>query len=99
MGHMGPIRGGGAPPRLGAKGGAHPPFGRRTSPRLGVLVPHEGGEEYGTPLAYIRRGTPPFFSTQLEFLFSLFLLPRADSPCLEFAPSWEFSTKARHRFA
>ena len=49
-GPMGPIKGGGGSPPLGlgAKGGAHPPYGRRTPP-LGSLVPHGGGEEDGTP--------------------------------------------------
>src|SRR4051812_46666602 len=50
------------------------------------------------PLAYIRRGRPPppFSIISLSSL-SLFLMPRADSPCLGFEFGWEFSTIARRR--
>src|SRR4051812_49843852 len=80
-----------SPIGLGGKGGAYPPIAGAPPP-LGSLVPHGGGEEDGTPLAYIRRGRPTFFHHQLLSSVSLFLLPRADSPCLDFAPGWEFST-------
>src|SRR4051812_8726775 len=50
------------------------------------------------PLAYIRRGTPPFFQ-YTEISLPLLLLTRADSPCLEFAPVLEFSTIEGHHFA
>ena len=43
------------------------------------------------PLAYIRRGTPPFSNTQLSLSLSFSFL-EVDSPCLESAPGLEFST-------
>src|ERR1041385_8250036 len=43
------------------------------------------------PLAYIRRGTPPFSNTQL-FLSLSFSFLEVDSPCLESAPGLEFCT-------
>ena len=56
MGPWGPLREEGVPPLgLGAKGGAHPPYGRRTPP-LGSLVPHGGWEEDGTPLGLYKEG-------------------------------------------
>src|SRR3954464_10237353 len=64
-GPMGPIKGGGGPPLgLGAKGGAHSPLGRRTSPPWGFSPTWgRGGGWHPPPLAYIRRGTPPFSKT------------------------------------
>src|ERR1041385_8444639 len=81
MGPWGPLREEGVfPLALGAKGGAHHPLGRRTPP-LGSLVPHGGGEEDGTPLAYIRRGRPPFFQ-HTNISFFLLLLPGSGLPLL-----------------
>src|SRR3954466_10771527 len=59
------------------------------------------GRRMAPLLSYIRRGRhpPPFFHHLIELSLSLFLLPRADFPCLEFALGWEFSTKARRRSA
>ena len=55
---------------LGAKGGAHPPLGRRTFPpwEFSPTWGRGGGSHH--PLAYIRRGRPPF-SVQLELSLSL----------------------------
>ena len=52
------------------------------------------GRRMAPPLAYIRRGRPPFFHhlIELSLSLSLFLRPRADSPCLESAPGLGFST-------
>ena len=56
------------------------------------------GRRMAPPLAYIRRGTPPFSNTQLFLSLSSFL--EVDSPCLESAPGLEFSTiKAGRRSA
>ena len=56
MGLWGPLREeGDSPLGLGAKGGAHSPLGRCTPP-FGRLVPHEGGEEDGTPLGLYKEG-------------------------------------------
>src|SRR3954469_10388193 len=99
MGHVGPLGEEGVSPlRLGAKGGAHPPsLGRRTSPSLGSLVPHGGGEEDGTPLGLYKEGYTPFFQRNRNL--SLLILPREDYPCLESAPGLEFSTIAGRRSA
>src|SRR4051812_8056654 len=93
---MGPLGRRGFPllgfaPRVGP---IPPSLGWRTSPPWG-LVPHGGGEEDGTPpLAYIRRGTPPFSNTT-KSLFHSFSFLEVDSPCLESAPGLEFSTIGR----
>src|ERR1041385_5118718 len=91
MGLKRPMRGRGSLPLgLGAKGGAHPPHGRRTPPLVG-FSPTWGGEESPPPsLAYKRRGGGAFSQHNIEFFLSLFLRPRADSPCSEFAPGWGF---------
>jgi hypothetical protein len=62
MGPWGPLREEGVSPLgLGAKGGAHPPYGRRT-PSPWEFSPTWGrGGGWHPPLAYIRRGRPPFF--------------------------------------
>src|ERR1041385_8917867 len=75
----------------GAKGGALAPSLAAPFPPFGSLVLHGGGEEVAPPfLAYIRGGRVPFFIHPIEFFLSIFLRPRADSPCLEFAPGWGF---------
>ena len=80
LGHMGPLGEEGVSPLgLGAKGGAHPPLRPAHPPPLGSLVPHGGGEEDGTPLAYIRRGSPPFFHTKTH-------IPLSPSPSRKWTP-------------
>src|SRR3954465_39559 len=81
MGLCGPLGEEGVPPlRLGAKGGAHPPFGRRTPPPPWEFSPTWGrGGGWHPPLAYIRRGTPPFSNTPTHLLF-LLLLPGSGLP-------------------
>ena len=97
-GPYGPIRGGGgSPPWAWRQGlGPIPPWPAHLPPW--GFSPTWGGEEDGTPLAYIRRGTPPLFPRHTISLPLLFL-PRADSPCLESAPGLEFSTISGHRSA
>ena len=65
MGPLGPIRGRREPPPLahGAKGGAHPPYGAPPSPPLWFSTTWEVGGGWQPPLAYIRRGRPPFPSS------------------------------------
>src|ERR1041385_3721028 len=81
MGPWGPLREEGVSHLgLGAKGGAHHPPWPAHCPPLGSLVPHGGGEEDGTPpLAYIRRGRPPFFQ-HTNISFFLLLLPGIGLP-------------------
>src|SRR4051812_41026605 len=97
MGPLEPIRGRREPPLLahGAKGGVHPPYGAPPSPPLWFSTTWEVGGWWKPPLSYIRRGRPPFSHHLIEFSLSLFLLPRADPPCLGFALGWEFSTISR----
>src|SRR4051812_34409818 len=93
---MGPIRGGGEfPPWAWHQGrGPLPPWPAQPPPPLG-FSPTWGTGGGGTPsLAYIRR-SPPFFQHTIISSLSLLLLPRADSPCLEFALGMEFSTIGR----
>ena len=97
MGPFGPIRGRREPPPwpMAPREGptlhmAHPP-----SPPLWFSTTWEVGGGWQPPLAYIRRGRPPFFHHLIDFFLSLFLLPRADPPCLGFALGWEFSTISR----
>src|ERR1041385_3262849 len=49
------------------------------------------GRRITPPLAYIRRGRPPF-SQHTKSPSSSFSFPEVDSPCLESAPGLEFST-------
>ena len=95
MGPWGPLgEEGSSPLGLGAKGGAHSPPGRRDAP-VG-FSPTWGRGGGGTPsLAYIRRGSPLFRTHNHLLSLSLLLLPRADSPCLEFALGLEFITIGR----
>src|SRR3954468_23956244 len=86
-----PMRGeGGFPLGPWRQGRGLGPLPSRTLPPFGNLVPHGGGEEVPPSLAYIRRGRVPFFIHPIEFFLSLFLRPRADSPCFEFALGWGF---------
>src|ERR1041385_3307730 len=48
------------------------------------------GGEFPPSLAYKRRDGGAFCQHTTLSSFSLFLRPRADSPCLEFAPGWGF---------
>ena len=82
MGPWGPLREEGVPP-LGLAprvGPIPPPLGRRTpspwefSPTWG-----RGGGWHPPPLAYIRRGAPPFSNTPTHLLF-LLLLPGSGLP-------------------
>src|SRR4051812_7320956 len=80
MGPWGPLGEEGVSPLgLGAKGGAHPPLWPGTSPPLGSLVPHGEGRRITPPLAYIRRGRPPFFQHTNISVF-LLLLPGSGLP-------------------
>src|SRR3954471_22376819 len=49
------------------------------------------GRRMAPPLAYIRRGRPPFSNTPIS-PSSSFSFSEVDSPCLESAPGLEFST-------
>src|ERR1041385_1206006 len=62
---------GSLPLGLGAKGGAHPPHGRRTPPPLWGLVPHGEGRRVPPSLAYKRRGGGAFSQHNIEFFLSL----------------------------
>src|ERR1043165_7378407 len=80
-GPMRPIKGGGGlPPWAWRQGWGPPPPLAGALPPFGSLVPHGGGEEDGTPpLAYIRRGRPPFFQ-HTNISFFLILLPGSGLP-------------------
>ena len=92
-GPMGPIKGGGGSPPWAWHQGWGP------SPAMaGALPPWEFSPTWGRgggwhpPLAYIRRGTPPFFQHNTIFLSLSFSFLEVDSPCLESSPGLEFST-------
>src|SRR4051812_40323053 len=90
MGLIGPIRGGGSLP-LGpcAKGGPLPHWPAHLPPS--GISPTSGRDGGSIPsLAYLRRGRGALFGHSIEFFLSLFLLPSADSPCLDSAPCWGF---------
>src|SRR4051812_35894593 len=92
MGPWGPLREEGVSPLgLAAKGGAHPPYGRHTPPPWEFSPTWGRGGGSRPPLAYIRRGSPPFSNTPISPYSSL-PFPEVDSPCLESAPGLEFST-------
>ena len=75
MGPWGPLREEGVLPLgLGAKGGAHPPLGRRTTSPWEFSPTWGRGGGWHPPLAYIRRGRPPFFQhTNISFFLLLLL--------------------------
>src|ERR1043165_398958 len=80
-GPMGPLREeGDSPLGLGAKGGAHSPLGRRTSPPWGFSPTWGRGGGWHPPLSYIRRGRPPFFQAQQQYLLFLLLLLGSELP-------------------
>ena len=92
MGPWGQLREEGVSPLgLGVKGGAHHPPWPAHSPPWEFSPTWGRGGGWHPPLAYIRRGTPPFSNTQ-KSLFLSFSFPEVDSPCLESAPGLEFST-------
>src|SRR4051812_31315113 len=92
LGHMGPLGEGGFPPLgLAPRVGPIPPRPSHPPP-LGSLVPHGGGEEYGTPLGLYKEGYTPLFPYNSYSLFLSFPFLEVDSPCLESAPGLEFST-------
>src|SRR3954471_7665099 len=95
MGHMGPLGEEGVPPLgLGAKGWGPSPLAGALPP-LGVLVPHGGGEEDGTPLGLYKEGYTPLFPYNNYSLFLSLSFLEVDSPCSESAPGLEFSTISR----
>ena len=77
MGPWGPLREEGVSPLgLGAKGGAHPPppIWPEHSPPWEFSPTWERGGGWHPPLAYIRRGRPPFFQhTNISFFLLLLL--------------------------
>src|SRR3954471_10829786 len=99
MGHMGPLGEEGVPPLgLGAKGWGPSPLAGALPP-LGVLVPHGGGEEDGTPLGLYKEGYTPFFQHTIIPL-SFLLLPGSGLPLFGVC-TWNgvIHHKAGHRSA
>src|SRR4051812_33293902 len=90
---MGPIRGGGGfPPWAWRQGWGPTPLWPAHPPPLWEFSPTWGrGGGSHPPLAYIRRGSPPFSNTPIS-PSSSFSFPEVDSACLESAPGLEFST-------
>src|SRR3954463_16254903 len=93
-GPMGPIKGGGGlPPWAWRQGWGPPSFLAGALPPPWEFSPTWGrGGGWHPPLAYIRRGRPPFFQHNNIFLSLSVSFLEVDSPCLESAPGLEFST-------
>jgi hypothetical protein len=80
MGPWGPLREEGVSPLgLGAKGGAHHPPWPAHSPPWEFSPTWGRGGGWHPPLAYIRRGRPPFFQ-HTNISFFLLLLPGSGLP-------------------
>src|SRR3954466_3698748 len=92
MGPWGPLREEGVCPLGLAPGWGPPPPLAGALPPPWEFSPTWGrGGGWHPPLAYIRRGRPPFSNTEIS-PSSSFSFSEVDSPCLDSAPGLEFST-------